>query len=122
LRKFVTMKYLAYLLTLLVIGCSGSTKNWKSADEKAAYYTVVQFFDGHSNKTVYAGEISHVLYGSIGGTIVLNNGRAYVFESWGARPERSRADQENNYQQYMHQLEAYARQRNPEYNSGLQPN
>ena len=109
------MKYLTCLLTLLVIGCSGSTKNWTSDKERAEYYQPVEFFDGNRNRSVYAGEVSHILHGSVSGTIVLKNGRTYSFESLGHCVQPSRADQEyNNSQQYMHQLEAYARQQNAE--------
>ncbi len=118
---FAGMKYALFLLTLCLLSCGGS-RNSVSTEKKD--YTPFIFFDGDRARMVYQSDISHVLHaGASEGTIVLKNGRTHAFESLGTRPERSRADQEyNNRQQYMHQIEAYARQRNPEYTSGLQPN
>lgn len=47
--------------------------------EKRAYYRVVEFYEGFTKQWVYEGEIRYINGSSLGGTIVMTNGRQYRF-------------------------------------------
>jgi hypothetical protein len=54
-------------------------KNVRTEKEEKAYYRVIYFYEGFTEKWVYEGEIRLINGTNLGGTIVMTNGRQYRY-------------------------------------------
>jgi hypothetical protein len=75
------MKHYLYTLTaiLLLIGCQSSRPRDDNEKQDPSYYNLIQFGDQGRSRTVYEGDISHILGDYRGGTIVMKNGSQFNF-------------------------------------------